>query len=102
MRAVGLTEVGGPEVLGEVGLPNPRPGYQHPSQLPDEVVDAYGHPVLGTPQPARASARLIAALSSDDLATVRSQLGDFECPQSSRGAPVNCSSRSNGPGDLVS
>jgi pimeloyl-ACP methyl ester carboxylesterase len=55
-------------------------GYQHASQLPDEVVDAYGHPVLGTPQSASAFARLMAALSSDDLAAVRSQLGELLVP----------------------
>lgn len=46
-------------------------GYQHPGRLPNEIVDAYSDPVLGTPDSARALARIITALSSDDLAAVR-------------------------------
>jgi pimeloyl-ACP methyl ester carboxylesterase len=38
------------------------------------VVDAYSDPVLGTPDSARALARIITALSSDDLTAVRPQL----------------------------
>jgi pimeloyl-ACP methyl ester carboxylesterase len=55
-------------------------GYRHPNHLPDEIIDAYGHPVLGTPQAARAFARLMAALSSADLARVRSTLGELRVP----------------------
>jgi pimeloyl-ACP methyl ester carboxylesterase len=55
-------------------------GYQHPRRLPDEVVDAYSDPVLGTPDRARALARIIAALSSDDLTAVRPQLAALTAP----------------------
>jgi pimeloyl-ACP methyl ester carboxylesterase len=55
-------------------------GYQHPGRLPDEVVDAYSDPVLGTPDSARALARIIRALSSDDLAAVRTRLATLTAP----------------------
>ena len=42
-------------------------GYQHPRRLPDQVVDAYATPVLGTADSARALSRIITALSSADL-----------------------------------
>jgi pimeloyl-ACP methyl ester carboxylesterase len=55
-------------------------GYQHPGRLPNEVVDAYSDPVLGTPDSARALARIIKALSSDDLAAVRTRLATLTAP----------------------
>lgn len=55
-------------------------GYQHPSRLPDQVVDAYVRPVLGNPVAARAFARLVSSLASDDLATVRPQLARLRVP----------------------
>lgn len=55
-------------------------GYQRPGRLPDEVVDAYSDPVLGTPHSARAVARIITALSSDDLAAVRTRLATLTAP----------------------
>jgi pimeloyl-ACP methyl ester carboxylesterase len=55
-------------------------GYPHPGWLPTEVVDAYYHPVFGTPESSRAFARLVAALSSADLAAVRSQLAQLTAP----------------------
>jgi hypothetical protein len=55
-------------------------GYQHPGRLPDEVVDAYSSPVLGTPESPRALARIITALSSDDVAAVRKQLAALNAP----------------------
>jgi pimeloyl-ACP methyl ester carboxylesterase len=44
------------------------------------VVDAYSDPVLGTPDSARALARIITALSSDDLAAVRTRLATLTAP----------------------
>jgi pimeloyl-ACP methyl ester carboxylesterase len=55
-------------------------GYQHVGQLPDEVVDAYAKPVLGTPRAARAFGRLITAISSGDLAAVRPELAKLQAP----------------------
>jgi pimeloyl-ACP methyl ester carboxylesterase len=55
-------------------------GYQHPRRLPDEVVDAYCTPVLGTVDSSRALARIISSLSSDDLAAVRPQLAELGAP----------------------
>ncbi|MCV7417420.1 alpha/beta fold hydrolase [Mycolicibacterium litorale] len=55
-------------------------GYQHPGRIPDEVVEAYCRPVLGTPDASRALARIITALSSKDLAAVRPQLGALRAP----------------------
>jgi pimeloyl-ACP methyl ester carboxylesterase len=55
-------------------------GYPNVRRIPPEVVDAYGSPVLGTPGSARAFARLIAALSSEDLAAVRPQLANLTVP----------------------
>jgi pimeloyl-ACP methyl ester carboxylesterase len=43
-------------------------------------VDAYSDPVLGTPDSARALARIIRALSSDDLAAVRTRLATLTAP----------------------
>jgi pimeloyl-ACP methyl ester carboxylesterase len=55
-------------------------GYQHPRRLPDEVVDAYSNPVLGTANSARALTRIIRALSSADLAAIRPQLAELKAP----------------------
>jgi pimeloyl-ACP methyl ester carboxylesterase len=55
-------------------------GYQQVGLLPDEVVDAYARPVLGTPQAARAFGRLITAISSGDLAAVRPRLAKLQVP----------------------
>lgn len=55
-------------------------GYQHPGRLPTEVIDAYADPVLGTPDSARALARIITALSSEDLAAVRTRLAGLTAP----------------------
>jgi pimeloyl-ACP methyl ester carboxylesterase len=55
-------------------------GYQHPRRLPDEVIDAYSQPVLGTVESARALSRIITALSSADLAAVRPQLANLKAP----------------------
>lgn len=55
-------------------------GYRHPGRLPEEVVDAYYGPVFGTPESSRAFARLTAAISSVDLATVRPQLAQLKVP----------------------
>jgi len=55
-------------------------GYQHPGRLPNEIVDAYSYPVLGTADSARAVARIITALSSDDLTVIRPQLATLEAP----------------------
>jgi hypothetical protein len=43
-------------------------GYQDVRRIPPEIVDAYGVPVFGYPPASRSFARLIAALSSADLA----------------------------------
>lgn len=55
-------------------------GDPHPGRLPAEVVDAYYGPVLGTPESARAFARLVAAISSTDLARVRPELAALTVP----------------------
>lgn len=55
-------------------------GYQRPQGLPNGVVDAYSDPVLGTPNSARALARIITALSSDDLTAVRPHLAALTAP----------------------
>lgn len=55
-------------------------GYQHPDRIPDDVVDAYGRPVLGTADSSRALGRIIAALSSEDLVAVRPQLAALTAP----------------------
>lgn len=55
-------------------------GYQHPRRLPDCIVDAYSRPVLGTQECARALTGIITALSSNDLAAVRPQLGGLTAP----------------------
>ncbi|MEZ0356207.1 alpha/beta fold hydrolase [Mycobacterium sp. SA01] len=55
-------------------------GYQHPRRLPDEIVDAYCNPTLGTAHSARALSRIITSLSSDDLADVRSRLATLTAP----------------------
>lgn len=55
-------------------------GYQHPRRLPDEIVDAYGQPVLGSAESARALSRIITALSSADLARVRPELATLAAP----------------------
>ena len=55
-------------------------GYQHPRRLPDELIDAYGRPVLGTAESAQALSRIISALSSAGLAAVRPQLASLKAP----------------------
>ncbi|WP_155768873.1 alpha/beta fold hydrolase [Mycobacterium asiaticum] len=55
-------------------------GYQHPRRLPDQVVDAYATPVLGTEESSRALSRIITALSSADLIAVRPQLAALTAP----------------------
>lgn len=55
-------------------------GYPHPGRLPTEVVDAYYRPIFGTPESSRAFARLVAELSSADLAAVRPQLARLAVP----------------------
>lgn len=82
--------LGRPAVLGAVG---PRiatrralvrglllAGYQHVGAIPDEIVDAYSLPVLGTRESARAFARLMASLSSDALTAVRGELAALTVP----------------------
>jgi len=56
------------------------PGYHHVGGVPDDVIDAYAQPTLGTPQSARAFARLIRAIRSEDLAAVRPQLSRLKVP----------------------
>lgn len=55
-------------------------GCPHPGRLPAEVVDAYYDPIFGTPQSARAFARLVAAICSADLAGVRPELAALTVP----------------------
>jgi pimeloyl-ACP methyl ester carboxylesterase len=55
-------------------------GYQHPRRLPDQVVDAYAMPVLGTADSSRALSRIITALSSADLTAIRPQLATLTAP----------------------
>lgn len=55
-------------------------GYQHPRRLPNEIVDAYSTPVLGTTNSARALSRIITALSSADLTAVRPRLAALTAP----------------------
>lgn len=55
-------------------------GYRHPGRLADDIVDGYGRPVLGTAESSRALARIITALSSDDLAAVRPELAALSAP----------------------
>jgi pimeloyl-ACP methyl ester carboxylesterase len=55
-------------------------GYQHPRRLPNEIVDAYSLPVLGTAESAGALARIITALSSKDLTAIRPQLATLAAP----------------------
>jgi pimeloyl-ACP methyl ester carboxylesterase len=55
-------------------------GYRNPRKLDDEVVDAYSQPVLGTPDSARAFARLIRALPSEDIFAVRAKLAALTVP----------------------
>ncbi|ORA80892.1 alpha/beta hydrolase [Mycobacterium malmoense] len=57
-----------------------RIAYQDVRQIPAEVIDAYAGPTLGTPTAARALARLITAISSDDLAAVRPRLSQLKVP----------------------
>jgi pimeloyl-ACP methyl ester carboxylesterase len=57
-----------------------RIGYKDVRKIPNEVIDAYARPALGTPTAARALARLITAISSNDLAAVRPQLGALRVP----------------------
>jgi pimeloyl-ACP methyl ester carboxylesterase len=72
----------GPRIAARRGLARLLllPGYRDISAVPDEVVDAYARPVLGTRTSAAAFGRLVAALSSDDLAAVRSRLASMEVP----------------------
>jgi hypothetical protein len=46
----------------------------------DEVIDAYAQPQVGTPESARAFARLLRAIGSEDLAAVRPQLAQLKVP----------------------
>ncbi|MBO0678822.1 alpha/beta fold hydrolase [Mycolicibacterium sp. S2-37] len=55
-------------------------GYRHPRELSDDIIDAYGRPVLGTAESSRALARIIMALSSDDLAAIRPELTALQAP----------------------
>jgi len=55
-------------------------GYQHPRRLPNDVVDAYSAPVLGTRDRSHALSRIITSLSSKDLAAVRPQLAQLKAP----------------------
>jgi pimeloyl-ACP methyl ester carboxylesterase len=55
-------------------------GHEDVGALPDDIVDAYGKPVLGTPQAARAFGRLIGAIANDDLVAVRPQLAQLKVP----------------------
>ncbi|WP_183520022.1 alpha/beta fold hydrolase [Mycolicibacterium sp. BK634] len=56
------------------------PGYHCVGRVPDDVIDAYAQPTLGTPSSARALGRLIRAIRSADLAAVRPQLTQFTVP----------------------
>jgi pimeloyl-ACP methyl ester carboxylesterase len=56
------------------------PGYQHVGRVPDGVIDAYALPTLGTPQSARAFARLIGTIKSEDLAAARPRLAQLKVP----------------------
>lgn len=82
MARLGLLDKLGPYVAARRGLVRRvlAIGYQHPGRLPNEVVDAYSEPVLGTRDSARALARIIKALSSDDLAAVRARLATLTAP----------------------
>jgi pimeloyl-ACP methyl ester carboxylesterase len=55
-------------------------GYRHVGRIPADVVDAYGQPVLGSTAAARAFARLMRALSSDDLAAARPRVAQLRVP----------------------
>jgi pimeloyl-ACP methyl ester carboxylesterase len=78
-KALGVV---GPRIAAHRGLARLLllPGYRDVGAIPDEVVDAYARPVLGTRTSAAAFGRLVAALSSDDLAAVRSRLAKLEVP----------------------
>ena len=52
----------------------------HPPSTGLDNISAYSDPVLGTPDSARALARIIRALSSDDLAAVRTRLATLTTP----------------------
>ena len=82
MARIGLLTKLGPYVAARRGRVRQvlAIGYQHPGRLPNEVVDSYSDPVLGTPDSARALARIIKALSSDDLAAVRTRLATLTAP----------------------
>jgi pimeloyl-ACP methyl ester carboxylesterase len=56
------------------------PSYQNAGAIPDDIIESYGKPVLGTPASSRAFARLLAALSSHDLRTVRPALSKLSTP----------------------
>jgi pimeloyl-ACP methyl ester carboxylesterase len=79
---LGLLAKVGPRIAASRGLMlrGLTAGYPHPGRLPDEVVDAYFGPVFGTPESSRAFARLTAAISSADLAAVRSHLAQLKVP----------------------
>jgi pimeloyl-ACP methyl ester carboxylesterase len=79
---VGLLAKAGPRIAASRGLMlrGLTAGYRHPGRLPRKVVDTYYRPVLGTPESARAFARLAAAISSADLAAVRPQLAQLKVP----------------------
>jgi pimeloyl-ACP methyl ester carboxylesterase len=55
-------------------------GYRHAGRIPDDVVECYGTPVFGSASSAKAFARLMSALSSDDLAAIRPELGRLRVP----------------------
>jgi hypothetical protein len=52
----------------------------HAGRLPNEVVDVYSDPILRISDSARALARIIRALSSGDLAAVRTRLATLTAP----------------------
>jgi pimeloyl-ACP methyl ester carboxylesterase len=79
---LGLLAKAGPRIAASRGLMlrGLTAGYRHPGRLPREVVDSYYRPVFGTPESARAFARLAAGISSADLAAVRPQLAQLKVP----------------------
>jgi pimeloyl-ACP methyl ester carboxylesterase len=75
------------EIIGPRVVNRPRllrfllaAGYQRSRALPPEILDAFCRPVLGTRAAARAFGHLLASVSSDDLAAVRSRLSRLAAP----------------------
>lgn len=55
-------------------------GYEHPDQLPDEVVDAFVRPVGGTLEAARQFERLLTSVRGEELDAIEAPLKEFRVP----------------------